>query len=116
MDRRLSEYLHQLKTAAQESIEFVDGISYADFQADTKTQRAVTMNLVILGEAAAKIEEHFPGFAVAHPEIAWTAIRGMRNRIAHEYFILNFETIWSTIETELPQLIRQIESVIQAEP
>lgn len=68
------------------------------------------MNLVILGASAAKLEEHFPDFVVAHPEIAWTAIRGMRNRIVHEYFILNFETIWTTIKGELPQLIRQVES------
>ena len=68
MDRRLSGYLHQLKTAAQDSIQFVDGMCFADFQADTKSQRAVTMNLVILGEAAATIEEHFPEFAMAHPD------------------------------------------------
>ncbi len=110
MNPRLLEYLRQLKVAAQQSISFVDGMSYADFQEDTKTQRAVTMNLVILGEAAAKIEERFPDFAVAHPEIAWTAIRGMRNRIVHEYFILNFETIWTTLEAELPRLIRQVDS------
>ena len=72
------------------------------------------MNLVILGEVAAKIEEHFPEFAAAHSEIAWTAIRGMRNRIAHEYFILNFETIWMTIEAELPRLIRQVDSAMQS--
>lgn len=111
MDPRLVEYLRQLEIAAQQAIHFVDGMSYADFQEDTKTQRAVTMNLVILAEAAAKIEERFPEFAGAHPEIAWTAIRGMRNRIVHEYFILNFETIWTTIEAELPRLIRQVESV-----
>ena len=115
-DRRLAEYLRQIRTAAQDSIEFVAGMSYADFEADTKTQRAVTMNLVILGEVAAKIEEHFPDFAVANPEIAWTAIRGMRNRIAHEYFILNFETIWMTIEVELPRLIRQVEAAIVSGP
>lgn len=69
----------------------------------------MTMNLIILGEAAAKIEERFPDFALSHPEIASTAIRGMRNRIAHEYFILNFETIWSTVEKELPRLIRQVD-------
>ena len=40
----------------------------------------------------------------------------MRNRIAHEYFILNFETTWSTIGTELPRLMRQVEAVIQSEP
>jgi uncharacterized protein with HEPN domain len=111
MDSRLSEYLRQVKVSAQQSLEFVDGMSYADFQKDMKTQRAVTMNLVILAEAAGKIEERFPDFAVAHPEIPWTAMRGMRNRIVHEYFILNFETIWSTIQNELLGLIRQVESV-----
>ena len=110
MNPRLLEYLRQLKIAAQQSIQFVDGMSYAKFQEDLKTQRAVTMNLVILAEAAAKIEERFPDFAVAHPEIAWTAIRGMRNRIVHEYFVLNFETIWTTLEAELPRVIRQVES------
>jgi uncharacterized protein with HEPN domain len=112
MDRRLSEYLRQLHTAARDSISFVEGMSYADFQADTKTQRAVTMNLVIPGEVAAKIEEHFSDFVQAHPEIAWTPIRGMRNRIANEYFILNFETIWNTVASELPQLGRQVEAIL----
>ncbi len=74
MQRRLAEYLRQFKAAAQDSITFVDGMSYTGFESDTRTQRAVTMNLVILGEVAAKIEEHFPEFAQAHPEIAWTAI------------------------------------------
>jgi uncharacterized protein with HEPN domain len=37
MERRLYEYLRQLKTAAQDSIQFVGGMSYTDFQADTKT-------------------------------------------------------------------------------
>lgn len=69
MDSRLLEYLRQLKIAAQESIHFVERMSYADFQKDIKTQRAVTMNFVILGEAAAKIEERFGDFTVAHPEI-----------------------------------------------
>jgi uncharacterized protein with HEPN domain len=115
MDRRLLEYLRQLRVAAHDSIEFVNGISYEAFQDDTKTQRAVTMNLLILGEAPAKIEEHFPDFVVAHPEIAWAAIRGMRNRIAHEYFMLNFETIWKTIESELPLLMQQIDSIASAE-
>lgn len=115
MDRRLSEYLRQILVAAEDSIQFVDGMSFSDFEADTKTQRAVTMNLVLLGEAATKIGKHFPEFLEAHPEIGWTAIRGMRNRIAHEYFILNFETIWETIESELPLLMEQVGSIMGAD-
>jgi uncharacterized protein with HEPN domain len=115
MDRRLSEYLRQIYVDAEDSIRFVNGMTYADFQADIKTQRAVTMNLVMLGEAAVKIEEHFPEFIEVHPEIAWASMRGMRNRIAHEYFFLNFETIWKTIESELPLLIAQVRSIMSVE-
>jgi uncharacterized protein with HEPN domain len=60
MDFRLREYLRQVQIAARESVPFVDGMSYTEFQGDIKTQRAVTMNLVILPEAAAKIEERSP--------------------------------------------------------
>ena len=67
MDPRLLEYLRQIGNAAQQSIQFVDGMSYPEFEKDTRTQRAVTMNLVILGASAAKLEEHFPDFVVAHP-------------------------------------------------
>lgn len=112
MDRRLSEYLRQIRTAAQESIEFTHAMSAVAFETDTKTQRAVTMSLVILGEAAGKIETHFPEFVAAHPEIPWTAIRGMRNRIAHEYFNLDFETVWATLQTEIPELVRRVDAVL----
>jgi uncharacterized protein with HEPN domain len=115
MDRRLIEYLRQIEAAAQGAIAFIGKMDYAEFQTDTKTQRAVTMNLLILGEAAGKIALRFPSFVEAHPEIGWTAIRGMRNRIAHEYFILNFETIWKTIESEMPELLRQVEAVLPEE-
>lgn len=91
-------------------------MSYKEFQPDIKTQRAVSMNLVILGEAAAKIEDHFPDFVAAHPEIAWVGIRGMRNRIAHQYFTLNTETIWETIGSALPTLLQQVGSIMNAGP
>jgi uncharacterized protein with HEPN domain len=55
MDRRLIEYLRQIQTAAGDSVDFTNGMSYTDFQADTKTQRAVTINLLILGEAADRL-------------------------------------------------------------
>ena len=103
-----------MKEAALESLRFVEGMSYADIQDDSKTQRAVTMNLVIVAEAAAKIEERFPDFAGEHPEIGWVAIRGMRNRLVHDYFVVNFETVWSTIEIELPRLIQQVEVALIA--
>ena len=108
---RLKEYLRQIGESSQNAVNFLGGMQYAEFQEDIKTQSAVAMSLVIVGEAASRIEERFPEFIEAHPEIPWNAIRGMRNRIAHDYFLVNFEVIWSTVAVDLPLLMVQIAAI-----
>jgi uncharacterized protein with HEPN domain len=113
MDRRLTEYLRQMKIASQDAIDFVNTMSHEQFQSDLKTQRAVAMSLVIVAEAASRIEQKFPEFREAHPEIAWDDIRGMRNRIAHDYFVVNFDTIWDTVRSELPALVQRVSALAE---
>ena len=52
--------------------------------------------------------EDCAGFAHAHAEIPWRAMRGMRNRIAHGYFDINLDVVWDTVQTALPQLLAQL--------
>jgi len=78
------------------------------FGADKRTQQAVIMSLVIIGEAATKIMDDHPAFTQAHPEIPWRSIRGMRNRIAHGYFDINLDLVWETVQTSLPALLEQL--------
>ena len=94
--------------AAQDACGFVQGISKDAFGADKRTQQAVIMSLVIIGEAATKIMDHHPAFAQAHPEMPWRSIRGMRNRIAHGYFDINLDLVWETVQTSLPALLEQL--------
>jgi uncharacterized protein with HEPN domain len=61
------------------------------FLGDRRTQRAVVMSLVIVGEAATKAMDHYPDFTAAHPQVPWRSMRGMRNRIAHGYFDINLD-------------------------
>ena len=63
------------------------------FAHDKKTQQAVMLNLMVIGEAVAKIGSAFPEFLDQHPEIPWKAIRGMRNRLAHGHFDVNLDTV-----------------------
>jgi uncharacterized protein with HEPN domain len=110
-ENRLPDYLEHMQQAARNACSFVEGMSQADFLADARTQQASVMSLVIIGEAATKIMEAYPEFVQAHPEIPWRSMRGMRNRIAHGYFDINLEVVWATIETALPDLLRQLDAL-----
>ncbi|MEY2335149.1 HepT-like ribonuclease domain-containing protein [Acidithiobacillus ferrianus] len=88
-------------------------IAQIDFINDKRTQQAVIMNLIIVGEAATKVMDTYPEFAEGHPEIPWRSMRGMRNRIAHGYFDINLDVVWDTVQTALPELAAQISCVVQ---
>jgi uncharacterized protein with HEPN domain len=88
-EKRLSDYLDHLVRAASDACNFVAGMSKDEFLADKRTQQAVVMSLVIIGEAATRLMDRFAEFAEHHPEVPWRNMRGMRNRIAHGYFDIN---------------------------
>ena len=102
---RLAEYLRQLTQGATDALTFIDGMDEDDFLADLRTQRAVVMSLMIVGEAANRVVADHPDFAEANSGIPWRSMRGMRNRIAHGYFDIDLHVVWQTVQVELPRLI-----------
>ena len=108
---RLPDYLEHMRQAASDARTFVDGLTKSEFLADKRTQQAVIMSLIIVGEAATKAMDRHPEFAARHPEVPWRSIRGMRNRIAHGYFDINLDVVWDTTQTALPQLLEQLGNI-----
>ena len=108
---RLPDYLRHIREAAQEACEFVAGMTRDGFEHDPKTQKAVEMNLVVIGEAASRVLERHAAFAQLHPELPWREMRGMRNRMAHGYFEINLDVVWSTVQTALPALVAQLSAL-----
>jgi len=92
---------------------FVDGLSKADFFEDKRTQQAVIMSLIIIGEAVTKIMDNYIEFSHAHAQVPWRSMRGMRNRIAHGYFDINLDVVWDTVQTALPDLLKQLPAARQ---
>lgn len=109
---RLPDYLGHMLTAARDILGFVDGLDRDAFLVDRRTQQAVAMSLLIIGEAAARIMDLEPAFVLDHPEVAWRDMRGMRNRMAHGYFETNNELVWETIRSEIPRLIAQVSEIL----
>ncbi|WP_456093831.1 HepT-like ribonuclease domain-containing protein [Orrella marina] len=80
---------------------------------DKRTQQAVIMSLIIVGEASTKIMDGFPEFVAQHNQVPWRSMRGMRNRIAHGYFDINLDVVWDTVQMALPDLIEDIRRLRQ---
>ncbi len=108
---RLNDYLDHMRQAATDACSYVEGLNKAEFLEDKRTQQAVTMSVIICGEAATKIMELHAEFADSHPEIPWRSMRGMRNRIAHGYFDINLDVVWDTVDTALPQLLQRLADI-----
>jgi uncharacterized protein with HEPN domain len=107
-ESRLADYLDHMREAATDACAFVAGLTRDDFLTDRRTQRAVIMSLLIIGEASTKVMDSYAEFAQAHPEVPWRSMRGMRNRIAHGYFDINLDVVWDTVQTALPNLLAQL--------
>ena len=86
-----------------------------DFLEDKRTQQAVIMNLIIIGEAATKLMDNHAEFTEIHSKVPWRSMRGMRNRIAHGYFDINLEMVWDTVQKALPELLNNLPVEGQAE-
>ncbi|MBC7502393.1 MAG: DUF86 domain-containing protein [Herminiimonas sp.] len=114
-ENRLPDYLDHMQQAATDACGFVDGLGKADFLVDKRTQQAVIMSLIIIGEAATKVMDGYADFIQAHPEVPWRSMRGMRNRIAHGYFDINLDVVWETVQAALPELLKQLPDVRDAD-
>ncbi len=88
-ESRLPDYLDHIRQAAADACSFVEGQRKEDFLADRRTQQAVILSLLIIGEAATKLLQSHGGFLSRHPEVPWSSMKGMRNRLAHGYFDIN---------------------------
>ncbi len=107
--RRDDAYLLDILIAARKARAFVAGDSRGEFQRSELLQNAVVRALEIEGEAAARISQETRD---AHPEIPWREMIGLRNRLVHEYFRIEGEQVWATIQTDLPPLVALLEPLV----
>lgn len=95
---------------ANEACKYVKGISFDEFVEDGKTVRAVIRSIEVIGEAASKISMKF---RKEHPDVPWQKTIGMRNRLIHVYFDIDYNIIWQTVKENLPSLIKQLQSILK---
>ncbi|RRR70861.1 MAG: DUF86 domain-containing protein [Candidatus Viridilinea halotolerans] len=110
--RRDDALLLDMLLALQKIERFTQGLDLHEFHTNDLVQSAVIREFQVLGEAARLASQEIKS---RYPAIPWKLIAGMRNRLIHEYFDIRLDTVWTTIQRDLPQLTAVISEVIASQ-
>ena len=109
--REWRERVQDILDAVAEIEAVTEDMDFQSFREDQKTIRAVEMNFIIIGEAAASIPDEI---ADGHQEVPWHLMRGMRNRLVHAYFAVDEEIVWATLRTDIPALVSALRTLLDS--
>jgi uncharacterized protein with HEPN domain len=104
------EYLRHILAEADYLVAHSQGLSPEMFHADETLRRAFVRSLEIIGEAAKKVP---PELRQWHPGIEWRAMAGLRDRLIHDYFGVDYDLVWDVVTVKIPDLKRALERIIK---
>jgi uncharacterized protein with HEPN domain len=104
-----SVYLRHILDAIALIEEYTKGMSENEFLANSMAHDAVVRQIEIIGEAARNISNDF---REKHSKIPWGKMTGVRNKIIHEYFNVNYSIVWDTVQDDLHVLKDSIKKIL----
>lgn len=108
-DRNYSDFIQDIIDAINSINEFINDLSFNEFVEDDKTSSAVTRKFEIIGEAANRIPKDVQD---KYPNIPWSYMIGMRNKIIHDYDGINLMIVFDSAKNDLSDLLKSLEKII----
>ncbi len=103
------DYIEDVLDAIKKIERFIGVMSYEEFLQDDKTKFAVVRALEIIGEAVKRISNDIKR---KHPEIPWKFMAGMRDKLIHAYFGVDWEVVWLTVRKDIPKIKLAFEELL----
>jgi uncharacterized protein with HEPN domain len=112
MSRSTSDLLHHILDECEYLLRESQKIDKAVFLSDATLRRAFVRSIEIMGEAAKGVPQPFRD---KNPDVSWQAIAGMRDRLIHGYFAVDYEIVWDVVENKVPSLRDQLLAILEGE-
>jgi len=112
MSLSVGEYLRHILDETNYLVSRTQGLSQGRFRQDETLKRAFVRSLEIIGEATKRVPEDFRR---KYPQIEWRAMAGMRDRLIHAYFGIDYDIVWDVVINKAPQLQQDIAEIMRQE-
>lgn len=107
-----TDYLRHILDETKYLTAATKGIRKSQFQKNQTVKRAFVRSIEIIGEASKKVS---PEFKERYPDIDWKAMAGMRDRLIHDYFGIDYDLVWDVVINKIPLLKKRVEEILQSE-
>lgn len=103
-------FLKDIENSLNKIFKYTQGISYNEFVENDLVKDAVERNFEIIWEAVKNLSDDFRN---QYPNIPFKQVAGMRDKLIHDYFGIDYEILWKTVQDKLPQFKSDIEELIK---
>lgn len=108
--RDFRDFLADILNAIRDIDRFVGDMEFEAFVKNREKVYSVVFCLLIIGEVVKNIPE---AIKEKYPEIPWRRIAGMRDKLIHGYFTVDFEKVWETVKRDLPPLKKTVNKILK---
>jgi uncharacterized protein with HEPN domain len=107
------EYLRHILDETEYLMKRSAGLSKKEFLQDETLKRAFVRSIEIIGEAVKKVP---PDITDKCPEFEWRAMAGIRDKLIHDYFGVDYDIVWDVITNKAPELYQKVKKILGEEP
>lgn len=110
MSRNWQQRIQDIESAIIKIQNYTKDLTFENFQNQPAIVDAILYNFTVIGEAARAIPK---AIQVRYPEVPWQDMIDLRNRMVHEYFRINYQIVWDTIQYDLEELMPQLRRILE---
>ena len=103
-------YVADIVAAGEAILRYTDGVTFDAFASNDEKRSAVERQVFIIGEAAARLPEEWK---LLRPAVPWRKIVGLRNLLAHGYWVIDAEELWDVARNKVPEFVAELRPLLE---